>query len=240
VREGQIFFVFLPSSSSFFFFCFFTCVTNGKNRADMVGTMVDPGGRHNSAVHGIAGGASSTPSLSALLVPSDHRSVQLLPYPWWKDGLTTNNSTAAAATPPSLGSSQNSKKEIQFLVSPYPLPKKKKKKRVGALSTLNATFTSSLSLSLDAHNTQFTCSGNQNNTAQFNCSTNQHNTNNATQFTLLWKPNTKNHTHTQQHNNTQKQKSLKKRATIPNLQTQKKMFCLTLTFNPPPPPPPPP
>jgi hypothetical protein len=114
-------------------------------------------------------------------------------------------------------------------------PKKQKRKRVGALSTLKATFTSSLSLSLDSHSTQFTCSGNQNNTAQFSCSTNQHNTNNTTQFTLLWKPNTK-HTHTQQQHNTQKQKSLKKRATIPNLQTQKKMFFLTLTFNPPPPP----
>jgi hypothetical protein len=74
-------------------------------------------------------------------------------------------------------------------------PQKTKKRRVGALSTLKATFTSSLSLSLDSHSTQFTCSGNQNNTAQFSCSTNQHNTNNTTQFTLLWKPNTK-HTHT--------------------------------------------
>jgi len=205
-------------------------VTNGKNRADMVGTMVDPGGRHNSAVHGIAGGASSTPSPSALLVPSDHRSVQLLLYPWWKDGLTNNNSSSSNSSLSWIFTKLQ--KEIQFLVNPN--PQKTEKKRVGALSTLKATFTSSLCLSLDSHNTQFTCSGNQNNTAQFNCSTNQHNTNNTTQFTLLCKPNTK-HTHT---HTTQKQKSLKKRATIPNLQTQKKMFFLTLTFNPPPPPPP--
>jgi hypothetical protein len=112
VSEGQIFFFFLPSTSSFFFFCFFTCVTNGKNRADMVGTMVDPGGRHNSAVHGIAGDASSTPSLSALLVPSDHRSVQLLPYPWWKDGLTNNNSSSSNSSLPWIFTKLQ--KEIQF------------------------------------------------------------------------------------------------------------------------------
>ncbi len=144
MREGQIFFSFLPSSSSFFFFCFFTCVTNGKNRADMVGTMVDPGGRHNSAVHGIAGGASSTPSLSALLVPSDHRSVQLLPYPWWKDGLTNNNNSNNNSSSSSSLSWIFTKlqKGIQFLVNPWP-PPQTKKKRVGALSTLKATFTSS-------------------------------------------------------------------------------------------------
>jgi hypothetical protein len=157
----------------------------------MVGTMVDPGGRHNSAVHGIAGGASSTPSPSALLVPSDHRSVQLLLYPWWKDGLTNNNSSSSNSSLSWIFTKLQ--KEIQFLVNPT--PQKTEKKRVGALSTLKATFTSSLCLSLDSHNTQFTCSGNQNNTAQFNCSTNQHNTNNTTQFTLLCKPNTK-HTHT--------------------------------------------
>jgi hypothetical protein len=122
VREGQIFFFFLPSSS-FFFFCFFTCVTNGKNRADMVGTMVDPGGRHNSAVHGIAGGASSTPSLSALLVPSDHRSVQLLLYPWWTDGLTNNSSSSNSSLSWIFTKLQ---KEIQFLVNPFPPPQNQK------------------------------------------------------------------------------------------------------------------
>jgi hypothetical protein len=125
VREGQIFFFFLPSSSSSFFFCFFTCVTNGTNRADMVGTMVDPGGRHNSAVDGIAGRASSTPSLSALLVPSDHRSVQLLLYPWWKDGLTNNNNSSNSSLSWIFTKLQ---KEIQFLVNPSP-PKNRKKKK---------------------------------------------------------------------------------------------------------------
>jgi hypothetical protein len=125
VREGQIFFFFLPSS--FFFFCFFTCVTNGKNRADTVGTMVDPGGRHNSQVHGIAGGASSARSLSALLVPSDHRSVQLLPYPWWKDGLT--NSSSSSSSDSSLSwIFTKLQKEIQFLVNASPPPKQKKRK----------------------------------------------------------------------------------------------------------------
>jgi hypothetical protein len=98
----------------------------------MVGTMVDPGGRHNSAVHGIAGGASSIPSRSALLVPSDHRSVQLLLYPWWKDGLTNNNNSSSNSS--LYWTFTKLQKEIQFLVNPSP-PQKNQKKKSG--STLN-------------------------------------------------------------------------------------------------------
>jgi hypothetical protein len=232
VREGQIFFFFLPSSS-FFFFCFFTCVTNGKNRADTVGTMVDPGGRHNSQVHGIAGGASSTPSLSALLVPSDHRSVQLLPYPWWKDGLTNSSSSSDSSLSWIFTKLQ---KEIQFLVNASPPKKQKKKKSRSTLNTKSNLHFLSISLSrLTQHTIHLFWKPKQHNTIQLLYKPTQHNSlcsGNQTQNT---------HTHTQQqqqHNKTQKEKSLKKRATIPNLQTQKKMFFLTLTFNPPPPAPP--
>jgi hypothetical protein len=92
----------------------------------MVGTMVDPGGRHNSAVHGIAGGASSTPSLSALLVPSDHRSVRVLRYPWWKDGLTNNNNSSSNSSFSWIFTKLQ--KEIEFLVNPSAPPKTKKEK----------------------------------------------------------------------------------------------------------------
>jgi hypothetical protein len=92
----------------------------------MVGTMADPGGRHNSAVQGIAGGASSARSLSALLVPSDHRSFQLLPYPSWKDGMTNNNNSSSSNSSLSWIFTKL-QKEIQFLVNPSPPQKPKKK-----------------------------------------------------------------------------------------------------------------
>jgi hypothetical protein len=146
----------------------------------MVGTMVDPGGRHNSAVHGIAGGASSTPSLSALLVPSDHRPVQLLLYPWWKDGLTNNNSSSNSSLSWIFTKLQ---KEIQFLVNPSPPKKKRKEKSGRTLNTKSNLHFLSISLS---RLTQHTI-----------------------HFGLETKHKTHTHTHTQ-HNNTQKQKKSQK------------------------------
>jgi hypothetical protein len=198
----------------------------------MVGTMVDPGGRHNSAVHGIAGGASSTPSLSALLVPSDHRPVQLLLYPWWKDGLTNNNSSSNSSLSWIFTKLQ---KEIQFLVNPSPPKKKKKEKSGRTLNTKSNLHFLSISLSrLTQHTIHLFWKPKQHSTIQLLYKLTQHKQYSTIHFALE----TKHKTHTHTHNNTQKQKSLEKRATIPNLQTQKKMFFLTLTFNPPPPPPP--
>jgi hypothetical protein len=195
----------------------------------MVGTMVDPGGRHNSAVHGIAGGASSTPSLSALLVPSDHRPVQLLLYPWWKDGLTNNNSSSNSSLSWIFTKLQ---KEIQFLVNPSPPKKKKKEKSGRTLNTKSNLHFLSISLSrLTQHTIHLFWKPKQHSTIQLLYKPTQHNS--------LWSENQTQNTHTHTHNNNtttpRNKKSLKKRGTIPNLQTQKKMFFLTLTFNPPPP-----
>jgi hypothetical protein len=169
----------------------------------MVGTMVDPGGRHNSAVHGIAGGASSTPSILALLVPSDHRSVQLLLYPWWKDGLTNNSNSSSNSSLSWIFTKLQ--KEIQFLVNPSP-PKNQKKKSGSTLNTKSNLHFLSISLSrLTQHTIHLFWKPKQHSTIQLLYKPTKHKQYNTIHFALETKhTHTHTHTHTQQHPETKK------------------------------------
>jgi hypothetical protein len=164
----------------------------------MVGTMADPGGRHDSAVQGIAGGASSARSVSALLVPSDHRSVQLLPYPWWKDGMTNNNNNNNNSSSSSSSSLSwiftKLQKEIQFLVNPS-APKNQKKKSRSTLNTKSNLHFLSISLSrLTQHTIHLFWKPKQHSTIQLLYKPTQRKQYNTIPFALETKHKT--HTHT--------------------------------------------